>query len=78
MFVVEIHHDYIDFHLRRAQGVRILTVFLYLNDVEEGTISDKIALFILHGGWHLTLISSFSRPGGGTNFPVLDVVRIRR
>jgi prolyl 4-hydroxylase len=30
------HHDYINFHLERAQGVRILTVFLYLNDVEEG------------------------------------------
>jgi 2OG-Fe(II) oxygenase superfamily len=31
------HHDYKDFHLERAHGVRILTVFLYLNDVEEGT-----------------------------------------
>jgi prolyl 4-hydroxylase len=30
------HHDYIHFHLERAQGVRILTVFLYLNDVDEG------------------------------------------
>jgi prolyl 4-hydroxylase len=30
------HHDYIPFHLERAQGVRILTVFLYLSDVEEG------------------------------------------
>lgn len=30
------HHDYIDFHNQREQGVRILTVFLYLNDVEEG------------------------------------------
>mmetsp|Transcript_4933 Transcript_4933/g.7482 ORF Transcript_4933/g.7482 Transcript_4933/m.7482 type:complete len:405 (+) Transcript_4933:61-1275(+) len=30
------HHDYIGFHKERAQGVRILTVFLYLNDVEEG------------------------------------------
>jgi hypothetical protein len=33
----EIHHDYIDHDLNRAQGVRILTVFLYLNNVEEGT-----------------------------------------
>ena len=33
----EQHHDYIDFHQKRAQGVRILTVFLYLNDVEKGT-----------------------------------------
>ena len=32
----KIHHDYIDFHLNRRQGVRLATVFLYLNDVEEG------------------------------------------
>ena len=32
----KIHHDYIDFHLDRMQGVRLATVFLYLNDVEEG------------------------------------------
>lgn len=32
----EQHHDFIDFHTKRAQGVRILTVFLYLNDVEKG------------------------------------------
>jgi len=31
-----VHHDYIAFHTERAQGVRIVTVFLYLNDVEEG------------------------------------------
>jgi prolyl 4-hydroxylase len=30
------HHDYIDQEKDRAQGVRILTVFLYLSDVEEG------------------------------------------
>jgi len=30
------HHDYIDHLADRAEGVRILTVFLYLNDVEEG------------------------------------------
>jgi prolyl 4-hydroxylase len=32
----KVHHDYIDFHRIRAQGVRLATVFLYLNDVEEG------------------------------------------
>jgi prolyl 4-hydroxylase len=32
----KVHHDYIPFHRQRAQGVRILTVFLYLNDVEAG------------------------------------------
>jgi prolyl 4-hydroxylase len=30
------HHDFIPFHLNRYQGARILTVFLYLNDVTEG------------------------------------------
>lgn len=30
------HHDYIPFHLQRFFGARMLTVFLYLNDVEEG------------------------------------------
>jgi len=30
------HHDYIAHHQQRPQGVRILTVFLYLNDVEAG------------------------------------------
>jgi prolyl 4-hydroxylase len=30
------HHDYIDFEVRRQSGVRIMTVFLYLNDVDAG------------------------------------------
>eukprot|EP00545_Synedropsis_sp_CCMP1620_P005313 CAMPEP_0119004118 /NCGR_PEP_ID=MMETSP1176-20130426/962_1 /TAXON_ID=265551 /ORGANISM="Synedropsis recta cf, Strain CCMP1620" /LENGTH=445 /DNA_ID=CAMNT_0006955793 /DNA_START=11 /DNA_END=1348 /DNA_ORIENTATION=+ len=30
------HHDYIEFQKERQAGVRILTIFLYLNDVEEG------------------------------------------
>jgi prolyl 4-hydroxylase len=30
------HHDYIGHHKDRALGPRILTVFLYLNDVEAG------------------------------------------
>jgi prolyl 4-hydroxylase len=30
------HHDYIIFHQQRKQGVRTLTIFLYLNDVELG------------------------------------------
>eukprot|EP00545_Synedropsis_sp_CCMP1620_P004966 CAMPEP_0119007782 /NCGR_PEP_ID=MMETSP1176-20130426/3245_1 /TAXON_ID=265551 /ORGANISM="Synedropsis recta cf, Strain CCMP1620" /LENGTH=459 /DNA_ID=CAMNT_0006959997 /DNA_START=21 /DNA_END=1400 /DNA_ORIENTATION=- len=30
------HHDYIPHHTERQQGVRTLTVFLYLNDVEAG------------------------------------------
>jgi prolyl 4-hydroxylase len=32
----EEHHDYIEIDRMRYSGVRILTVFLYLNDVEEG------------------------------------------
>jgi prolyl 4-hydroxylase len=30
------HHDYIGIERNRQQGVRILTVYLYLNDVEAG------------------------------------------
>jgi prolyl 4-hydroxylase len=30
------HHDYADYHLKRQYGPRVLTVFLYLNTVEEG------------------------------------------
>jgi prolyl 4-hydroxylase len=32
----ENHHDYIPSQKIRQQGIRILTVYLYLNDVEEG------------------------------------------
>jgi len=31
-----VHTDYTDVHLRRQPGVRVLTFFLYLTDVEEG------------------------------------------
>jgi prolyl 4-hydroxylase len=30
------HHDYVELEYDRYEGVRILTVFMYLNDVEEG------------------------------------------
>jgi prolyl 4-hydroxylase len=30
------HHDYIAHHITRREGVRVLTVYLYLNDVDEG------------------------------------------
>jgi len=36
MLHIQAHHDYIDFHLDRFFGTRMITVFLYLNDVEEG------------------------------------------
>ena len=32
----DVHHDYIDYNIRRQRGVRVLTVFLYLNDVKAG------------------------------------------
>lgn len=34
------HHDYIPHLKTRQAGVRLLTVFLYLNDVEEGGGTD--------------------------------------
>jgi prolyl 4-hydroxylase len=47
------HHDYIDHHNQRPAGVRILTVFLYLNDVEEG------------GGTHFTDLDITVEPKRG-------------
>lgn len=70
----EIHHDYIDFHTERAQGVRILTVFLYLNDVEEGTFIFFENYLFLKARHELTLGFFLFFTGGGTNFPLLDVV----
>ena len=32
----ETHNDYIPHHINRQPGVRVLTFFLYLNDVEKG------------------------------------------
>jgi len=42
------HHDYIDFHNQRPMGVRILTAFLYLNDVEGGggTLFNKLNITV--------------------------------
>ena len=30
------HHDFASYHLERQFGARVITIFLYLNDVEEG------------------------------------------
>ena len=30
------HNDYLEHHLQRNQGVRMLTVYMYLNDVPAG------------------------------------------
>jgi prolyl 4-hydroxylase len=35
-----LHHDYIAHEVSRRQGVRILTIFLYLNEVDEGGQTD--------------------------------------
>lgn len=34
----EVHHDYIDEIKNRLDGPRILTLYMYLSDVEEGKI----------------------------------------
>jgi len=47
------HHDFIPFHLERSFGPRILTVFLYLNDVKEG------------GGTHFTNLGITVQPKTG-------------
>ena len=36
IIITQDHHDYIEHNLNRQQGVRILTAYLYLNDVEAG------------------------------------------
>lgn len=43
------HHDYIPFHTKRQCGVRVLTLFLYLNDVEAGggTKFDKLNITVM-------------------------------
>ena len=45
----ETHHDLIDYQLERQGGHRILTVFIYLNDVEEGggTMFDELELTVM-------------------------------
>lgn len=47
------HHDYSSVYKERQQGVRILTVFLYLNDVEEG------------GGTHFSSLNITVQPKSG-------------
>jgi prolyl 4-hydroxylase len=43
------HHDYIPYHAKRQGGPRILTVYLYLNDVAEGggTNFDKLDITVM-------------------------------
>lgn len=36
----DLHHDFIRYEVSRRQGVRILTIFLYLNEVDEGGQTD--------------------------------------
>jgi len=48
------HHDYIGHHQRMPCGVRILTLFIYLNDVEEG------------GGTHFPLLDITVWPKKGS------------
>jgi prolyl 4-hydroxylase len=42
------HHDYIQHHIERQYGVRLLTVYLYLNDMQAGggTNFDKLDLTV--------------------------------
>ena len=44
-----VHHDYIDLENKRQQGPRLLTLYLYLNDVEEGggTNFDRLNITVM-------------------------------
>eukprot|EP00525_Craspedostauros_australis_P011274 CAMPEP_0198132964 /NCGR_PEP_ID=MMETSP1442-20131203/59318_1 /TAXON_ID= /ORGANISM="Craspedostauros australis, Strain CCMP3328" /LENGTH=463 /DNA_ID=CAMNT_0043794067 /DNA_START=427 /DNA_END=1819 /DNA_ORIENTATION=+ len=72
------HTDYIDYQVKRPTGVRVLTFYMYLNDVEEGggtrfpklnvTVTPKLGRAAL---WHMYL--NDVEEGGGTRFPKLNV-----
>jgi prolyl 4-hydroxylase len=74
------HHDYIAFQVDRQPGVRILTVFLYLNDVEEGggtnfplldlTVMPKKGRALI---WPSVLDSNPNRKDGRTDHQALPV-----
>lgn len=79
------HHDYIEHHTSRAQGVRILTVFLYLNDVEEGggtdfptlglTVMPKRGKAVI---WPSVLDSDPNAKDGRTEHQALPVIKGRK
>jgi prolyl 4-hydroxylase len=74
------HHDYIEIQVDRQPGVRILTVFLYLNDVEEGggtnfplldlTVMPKKGRALI---WPSVLDSNPNRKDGRTDHQALPV-----
>eukprot|EP00934_Nitzschia_sp_Nitz4_P008818 Nitzschia sp. Nitz4//scaffold47_size129522//19136//20601//NITZ4_003538-RA/size129522-snap-gene-0.181-mRNA-1//1//CDS//3329552761//8808//frame0 len=78
----ESHHDYIGHHTMRQCGVRILTFFLYLNDVEEGggtnfdrlnlTVTPKVGRAVL---WPSVLSDSPSERDDRTHHQALPVER---
>lgn len=71
------HHDYIPMQKMKVQGSRILTVFLYLNDVEEGKDNAvdclENCLSPPFAPISQTVRCIPKQTGGGTNFPQLDL-----
>ena len=76
------HHDYIDHQKDRQNGPRILTVFLYLSDVEEGggtafshlkhTVHPRKGRALL---WPSVLNSNPSRSDGRMMHEALEVIK---
>lgn len=75
-----VHHDYIRHNVERQQGVRILTVFLYLSDVEAGggTNFDKLNITVMPKRgralfWPSVLNSDPNKKDGRTTHQALSV-----
>jgi len=74
------HHDFIPHHIKRQTGPRVLTFFLYLNDVEEGggtkfpplnlIVTPKKGKALL---WPNILDSNTEKPDEQTNHEALSV-----
>eukprot|EP00525_Craspedostauros_australis_P008656 CAMPEP_0198134680 /NCGR_PEP_ID=MMETSP1442-20131203/60200_1 /TAXON_ID= /ORGANISM="Craspedostauros australis, Strain CCMP3328" /LENGTH=346 /DNA_ID=CAMNT_0043795827 /DNA_START=313 /DNA_END=1353 /DNA_ORIENTATION=+ len=76
------HHDFIQHHNARPQGPRILTVFFYLNDVEEGggTKFNKLGITVMPKRGRVLLWPSVSdqfpnRKDSRTDHEALPVIK---
>jgi prolyl 4-hydroxylase len=75
-----VHHDYVEHNLERQQGVRILTVFLYLSEVEAGggTNFDRLNITVMPKRgralfWPSVLNSTPHKKDGRTTHQALPV-----
>jgi prolyl 4-hydroxylase len=70
------HHDYVQYETKRQQGVRIITVFLYLNTMPESDDIDPQQFSVVdmeHETINRTFTTNEIQNNGGTNFPQLNI-----